>query len=814
MTDTTEFAPGWPGIPARWTSSAKSGVGTSLGDDSRVWFTLSHGVVNEVYYPRIDHACTRDMELIVADGHGFVSEEKRHTSTRVSQVAPGVPAFRVVNVCNDGRYRIEKELLTDPRRPALLQRNRFTPLIGTMADYQVHVLLAPHLANRGGGNTAWTGEHKGVPMLFAERAGSALALACSAPWGKRSVGFVGTSDGYHDLLQHDRMTWEYPRAENGNVALMGSIDLALAPDEWLLVLAFGADADEAGHRARAALHDGFDVARQYYVSGWDLWQDKLLRLDDDRPDDPSDRYRVSTLVMRTHESASFPGGTIASLSIPWGFNKGDEDLGGYHLVWPRDLVETAGGLLAAGALHDVRRILAYLQATQEWDGHWGQNMWLDGTAYWNGIQMDETALPILLVDLAFREGALTDADLPRFWNMVHRAASYLVWNGPVSPQDRWEEDAGYSPFTVATQIAALLAAADIAQARREFGIARYLRETADVWYDSIDRWMYATRTDYCARFQVDGYYVRVAPIDDDDGVSRLAATIPVRNVPPMDATAAAYDLISPDALALVRFGLRDANDPRIVDTVTVIDALLKVDTPAGPCWRRYNGDGYGEHADGAPFDGTGIGRPWPLLTGERAHYELLAGRRAAAESLMTAMESFASDGGLFPEQIWDAADIPERELYFGRPAGSAMPLVWAHAEYVKLRRSLRDGRAFDRPPQTVQRYLVDHVTATHGVWRFNHRIRAIAPGRTLRIETLAAATLHWSTDNWATSHDTPSRDTGVAVHVIDLPHDRLPDAGAVVFTFHWTDADRWEGCDFSVEITPPEPTRTGMVADA
>jgi glucoamylase len=813
MTDSPAFAPGWPGIPARWTSSAKSAVGTSLGDDNRVWFTLSHGVVNEVYYPRVDHACTRDMELIITDGRGFVSEEKRHTSTVVSQVAPGVPAFRVVNTCVDGRYRIDKEVLTDPRRPALLQRTRFTPLRGAVADYRVHVLLAPHLANRGSGNSAWVGDHKGVPMLFAERAGSALALACSAPWGKRSVGFVGASDGYQDLLEHDRMTWEYTRAENGNVALMASIDVAAVPDEWLLVLAFGSDASEAGHRARAALHDGFDMARQYYVSGWDLWQDRLLRLDDARPNDPSDRYRVSTLVMRSHESTAFPGGTIASLSIPWGFNKGDEDLGGYHLVWPRDLVQTGGGLLAAGALHDVRRILAYLQATQELDGHWGQNMWLDGTPYWDGIQMDETALPILLVDLAFREGALTDVDLPRFWPMVQRAVSYLVWNGPVSPQDRWEEDAGYSPYTVAAQIAALLAAADIADAQRQGDIARYLRETADVWYDSIDRWMYATLTDYCDRFNVDGYYVRVAPIDDDDGVSRLASTIPVKNVPPADADLPAYDLVSPDALALVRFGLRDADDPRISNTVKVLDALLKVDTPAGPCWRRYNGDGYGEHADGSPFDGTGIGRAWPLLTGERAHFELLAGRRGDAERLLKAMESFASDGGLFPEQIWDADDIPERELYFGRPAGSAMPLVWAHAEYVKLRRSLRDGTVFDRPPQTVQRYLVDHATAIHGVWRFNHRIRAIAPGKTLRIEALAAATLRWSTDDWATSHDTASRDAGLGVHVIDLDAPLLPASGSVVFTFHWVDADRWEGCNFCVDVTSPDANRTEMVAD-
>ena len=155
----------------------------------------------------------------------------------------------------------------------------------------------------------------------------------------------------------------------------------------------------------------------------------------------------------------------------------------------------------------------------------------------------------------------------------------------------------------------------------------------------------------------------------------------VKNVPQADDRRLAIHLVSPDALALVRFGVRAADDQRIRDTVKVIDAVLKMETPSGPVWHRYNGDGYGEHADGAPFDGTGIGRGWPLLTGERAHYELAAGRAEVATTLLGALERFANEGGLISEQVWDAADIPERELYFGRPSGSAMPLVWAHAEY-------------------------------------------------------------------------------------------------------------------------------------
>lgn len=809
--DTSEdLAPGWPGIPARWTSSAKSGVGTALGGASRLWFALSHGIVNEIYWPRIDQACVRDMGLIVTGTGGFFSEEKRHAASEVRWIADGVPAFHLVNTCRQGRYRIEKWILADPRRDALLQRTRFVPLSGVLPDYRLHVLLAPHLANHGAGNTGWLGEYKGLPMLFAERDGHALALGCSARWRRRSVGFVGSSDGWQDLVRHSEMTWEYTRAENGNISLTAEIDLEAGGDDVLLVIGFGRNPAEAGHRARAALADGFDSAQSEYSAAWSSWQQSLLDLDDDQAVGEPNRYRISTAVLRTHEAGSFPGGMIASLSIPWGFSKGDDDLGGYHLAWPRDLVESAGGLLAVGAGEDVRRVLVYLETTQEADGHWAQNMWLDGSPYWNGIQMDETALPILLVDLARREIALDAENLARFWPMARRAAAYLIRNGPVSPQDRWEEDAGYSPFTVAAEIAALLAAADLADLQNEAEVAHYLRETADVWYASIDRWMYVTGTDWCRQLGLEGYYIRIAPAEPDEDVSRFSRPVQVKNVAPGRASSPASHLISPDALALVRFGLRAADDPRILDTVKVIDALLAVDAPQGPVWHRYNGDGYGEHEDGEPFDGTGVGRAWPLLTGERAHFELAAGRVDEARRLRATLESLAGDEGLLPEQSWDAADLPERELAFGRPAGSAMPLVWAHAEHLKLLRSLRDGRVFDTPPQTVQRYLVDGTDSRHMVWRFNHRIRSLPAGKTLRIETMAPAVVHWSSNAWATTHDTRSRDTGLGIHVSDLATGGLAEGSRVGFTLYWPEADRWEGTDFDVRIgdeASPPPGR-------
>jgi glucoamylase len=276
----------------------------------------------------------------------------------------------------------------------------------------------------------------------------------------------------------------------------------------------------------------------------------------------------------------------------------------------------------------------------------------------------------------------------------------------------------------------------------------------------------------------------------------------VKNVAAAEDNRMARHLVSPDALALVRFGLRAADDPRILGTVKVIDSLLKVETPTGPSWHRYNDDGYGEHKDGAPFDGTGIGRAWPLLTGERAHYELLANRVDCAKGLLVTMESFANEGGLISEQIWDSPDLPNHDLFLGKPSGSAMPLVWAHAEYIKLRRSLRDGHVFDLPPQTVRRYLVDKTVSPLMAWRFNHKIRSIPCGKILRVETLTAAVIHWSGDDWNTIRDVKTHDVGLGIHIADLTTQTIPEGKYIKFTFYWPDTRNWEDTDFSVCVGP------------
>ncbi len=794
-------APGCPGIVPRWTSSAKTGVGTAAGRRSRIWFAISHGIVNEIYYPTIDTACTRDLGLIVTDGREFFSEEKRDAESTVRWIADGVPGFLLSNTCLKGRYRLEKTILADPDRDVFLQRTRFVPLAGSLADYRLYTLLAPHLGNRGYGNSAWIASPGGTPIAVAQRDGTALALACSSPWLTLSVGYVGCSDGWQDLKVHRQLTAEYARADAGNVAITAEVDLAATNGSFVIALGFGESPEQAIEAARDSLARDFGAIERKYIDGWRTWQDALSPSCVEGAEGAG-LSAASAAVLATHESKSTPGGIIASLSIPWGDARGDDDLGGYHLVWPRDLVEIAGGLMAVGAAQHAKRVLQFLKATQSPDGHWNQNMWIDGRPYWDNVQLDESALPILLVDLARREGVITPAEYAELWPMVFTAARFVATSGPITAQDRWEEDPGYSPFTLAASIASLLAAADMADEFHESAAGVYFREVADYWNASIERWCFIGGTDLCDRVGAGGYYVRIAPPDRATGPSPMMGYVPIKNRPPGQSDEPAAEIVSTDALSLVRFGLRAPDDPRILETVKVVDALLEVDLPGGTAWHRYNDDGYGEQADGSAFTGTGIGRAWPLLAGERAHYELAAGNTAAALRLLQAMEHFAGASGLIPEQVWDSEDIPDKELFRGKPSHSAMPLVWAHAEYLKLRRSLCDGRVFDTPVQTAARYRQGSSYRCH-LWRFNAKCRTLPQGKVLRIEVLSPATVRWTDDDWRTMADTATRDTGLGIHVVELDTEALPVGSAVTFTFHWSIADRWEGSNFCVTVRSP-----------
>lgn len=790
-------APGGPGKKATWTTGAKSGIGKSINTASDVAFTLANGIVTEVFYPREDVACLRDMECIVTDGSSFFSEEKTDTDHEIEWMDEGVPAFRITNRCKEKKYFIEKEVIVDPIRNTLLQQIRFTVSEAEKnSDFKFHITVSPHIKNRGMGNSGWKGSYKGKPMLFASRENTVLAFATSTEMITCSVGFEGVSDGYTDLKQHFSMEWQYDDASDGNIVLTAQIDQK-ANESVVVAIGFGNSEEEAANNALSSILDGFSIAKAKYIYEWQRWQRSLANIKSNWNTLGRD-FRKSAAILRIHESRTFPGGIIASLSKPWGFAKGDDDnAGGYHLVWPRDLALSSGGFMELETKDDVLRILNYMMTTQEQDGKWSQNMWLAGVPHWTGVQMDQVALPILLVGAAYQKKYVSAERCKRYWPIVKKALSFLLTSGPYTEQDRWEEESGFTPFTLASQIAGLLTGSLLAEVNGETDLAAYCIETADHWNENIEKWTYVTDTSISKELGIEGYYMRINPYYEsaEEVKNRY---IDLKNHKEGEGKVLLADLVSVDALALVRFGLRAANDPKILNTIKVIDKKLKIETPYGPCWHRYNNDGYGEDADGKPYNGHGIGRAWPLLTGERAHYEIAAGNIDTARALLKAMEAFA-ENALLPEQIWDTDDIPEKGLYFGRPTGSAMPLTWAHAEYLKLCSSIKHNRIADMPQFTEDRYIKNKTTSKYAVWHFNNQIKTMDIRKTLRIELTSAAVVHWTDDNWSHVHQISTTDCGIGIYYVDInPVIQNPDN--LIFTFFWSTANHWEGKDFTVQL--------------
>jgi glucoamylase len=767
-------APGGPGIRPTWTSSAKDMVTTALGT-SRVWVTLGYGIVNEIYWPATGTPQVRDLGFIVA-GPGGWSEVKRVNRYRVSMPEAYVPLPHVVHE-GEG-YRLVLEVAPDPLRDVVLVSFR---LVGEAV--RLYVLLAPHLGNAGDHNNARAGED-----LAGWKGDNALCLVAEGGFLRSSAGYVGSSDGWQDFCRHGRMAWTYGEAMDGNVALLGE----LQGNDGTLALGFSETVEGARTLARSSLSEGYNAIRRYFVEGWQQWARSL-----DIPDAPEEVRRqayLSAVVLKIHEDRTYPGSVVASLSVPWG-NSNDSS-GGYHLVWGRDCVEAGLALFAAGQVEDARRMLSHLIAIQGADGSWDQNSFPDGRAFWTGIQLDEISFPVLLAAKLAEENALLG--LGGVDQMVRRAVRYLVCSGPASPQDRWEENAGISPFTLAAEIVALIAAAEFLDEEER----NYALSLADYWNERVEDWTYVKPGELATRFGVDGYYVRIGPGPAEDGLAGrvLLANGSGERVP-------ADLVVGMEYLQLVRMGLRDPQDPRIVETSKVTEALLKVDTPHGTAYRRYNGDGYGEHADGRPFDGSGIGRAWPLLTGERGHYELLLGRDPLPYLQM--MARMTGPSGLIPEQVWDVDPILERGLEPGKPTGSAMPLVWAHAEFLKLLYARERKRPLEILKSVEEHQRQKPAARAFWHWRADMPFDTLPANRDLLVETREPFLLHLGFDGWQAIEDRPSRPFAFGWHGVMLSGDDLASRQLVDFTCYFIDAARWEGADHHVRVTARERSDPG-----
>jgi glucoamylase len=690
-------APGAPGGSSSWTTGAKQGLGTSTTAQSKVWYTIARGVVTEVYFPQIDTANVQDLQLIVTDGSTFVDLERDATTHQVQLVDPKALTYRQINTATSNRYRITRTLVTDPDRPVLLMQTRFQVLSG--GPYQVYVLHNPSLDGSGFGDTAATLGN----ALVASKGAIADALVSSVGFAQTSNGYSATaSDGLVDLRANKHLTTQFDTASSpGNVVQIGQVSVG-NDTTFTLALGFGASRTEAAANANASLAAGFTAVSSANANGWHAYINTLKPAPNSvTSNNLTTQYNVASMVLKALEDKTFPGAGIAGLATPWGdFVNADNCCAfnvGYQAVFGRDLYEVATAQLAAGDASAANRYLDFLLKFQKDDGSLPRNSQVNGTPLDGKIQLDEVSYPIILAWQLNRSDAVT-------WSKVRKAADFVVTNGPRTDRERWEENQGLSPSTIAAEIAGLVCAADIADKNGDTQSRDRYLATADNWQQNVENWTFTTT----AQPGNKQYYIRIDDNQNPNDGDKLSIA---NGGGDKDERA----IVDAGFLELVRLGVKPPNDTRVATSLPQVDATIKVSTPDGDMFKRYNFDGYGENfgnCNGFPAaNNAGTGGLWPLLDGERGEYELANGNSAQAVERLKTMARAANAGSLIPEQVFDHTSAGCGFL-IGQATGSAMPLAWSMAQFVRLAQSIDAGKPVETPAVVASRYGPVHVTLT------------------------------------------------------------------------------------------------------
>jgi glucoamylase len=669
--------PATAGAATTWTEADKDGYGTSASVASKVWHTLDDGRLTEVFYPDLGTPSVRSLEFVVSDGRGFTQRDTEAANRRIAMIDSRSLTYRQVNT-EPGRYRIVKTYVTDPARNVLMIRVRFESLSGK--KLRLDVLYDPSLGNDHSDDVA----HPNRRALLASDTGSPVASAVvGSPRFKRT----SSQSTQGDVVQTARTSLTGRR----NHGVM------------TVALGFARGTDGALRAAQASLDRGFAATRTAYQNGWHRYLGGLKP-----PPGTADEalYNASVMTLAAHEDKTYRGGYIASPTMPWVWGTGLENpSGAYHLVWSRDLYQIATALIAAGDRPGANRAVNYLfRRQQKPDGSFPQNSTVDGKEHWTNLQLDEVALPIVLAWQLGRTG-------PALYGDIKEAADFIVNfpDAPFSPQERWENQSGYSPGTIAAEIAGLVCAADIARKNGDSASATRYEQTADDWRSKVDGWTATTTGPYTPK----PYYLRLTK----DGDPNSGTTYNIGDSGPIVDQ---RKVVDPSFLELVRLGVKNPNDPVVKNTVGVVDEQLASGDASGRYfWHRFNFDGYGEKKDGSQWDigfppnptevwanNVTIGRNWPIFGGERGEYELLTGNAAGARTRLQHMAAASNDGHMLPEQVW-APDFPpagQPGFPLGEGTFSATPLAWSHAQYVRLAWSIAAGRPVERPSIVAARY--------------------------------------------------------------------------------------------------------------
>jgi glucoamylase len=739
---TPTFAPGGPGALSHFDLARKDCLGTANNRASKVWYTVAGGVLSDVYYPTIDNTNVETLQYIVTDGSTFTDLQSRDMSYTVQTLDRAGMECQVTSTAKSGAYSIVTDYFTDSRRNTLVMRVRMHNT--THTPLQLYVRFDPSINGNGGGGAGNGGADSstvdsstGNPVMVAYDTQTAtnavnrdyaqpVFAALDGPFDQATSGFAGTaSDGLTQLDASHALTQLYSDALNGNLVQTGRVSLrGRGNGNITLALGFGTDRAAALSSAEGSLNSDIDTLRDGYRSAWNNYDSNLKRppqhlagLTSARVHQLSAEYYLSANVLKASEDKTFPGAIVASLASPWGqaVSAGDPNntyFGSYREVFARDLYEAWTGLVADGDVATARNAVTFLfNRQQQPDGSMPRNSLVNGKLAPDSFntQLDECSYPILM---AWTLG-MTDNTLYR--QHIRPAAYFVASHGPSFGPERWEEQGGYSPSTIAAEIAGLISASDIAQVNGDDVSARVFRGTADDWQRSIKGWTVTTNGPLAAH----PYFIRLSKTGDPNA----AISYNLGNGGP---TLDQRSVIDAGFLELSRLGELTASDAAIQESLPVVDATIEAATPSGPGWHRYNGDGYGDgSSDGHPWapSGKGTGHLWPALSAERAENRLQTGDAADAVTLLDSMSNFASGVGLIPEQDWElpnlaaspyGTDPTVASIGFqdGQPAGSAAPLTWSAASFVRLSADIGAGRAVDQPANTTARYITHQQGTT------------------------------------------------------------------------------------------------------
>jgi glucoamylase len=725
--------------------------GAAPGPKSKLWYTLADGALSEVFFPSIDRVALHELRFFASASGAPPVDDAGDGQHTVKWFAPGTPGFIVESTHHE--YRLTKEYFSDPEENALLISATFTP---ELPDVRLYLQASAHWQPGSEGNFGQVLDTHPPALLMRQQD---VWICIVGPFARATIGYFQSSDLQVDLHDGDgHLSALYDRAGPGNVAV--GAELGIRAGSFQIAIGFAHSRADAEEVARHVLQKGAGSVRASFERAWRTQSDLPQALSKVSGDEGA-LAASSLAVIRCLEDKSHAGAFIASPCSPWGESNHNGNHV-YHLVWPRDLCRMATALLDAGDTAAALRAFRHLQSRQRPDGGWFQNWFVDGTPHWTSTELDQVALPILL---AWRLGVAGYLDHDPWPVMVRPAAQFLIREGPLTQLDRWEDLGGLSPSTLAACIAALIVAGEFAHEAGEHVAAGHLRAVADYWNDRVETWCSTPA----------GQYVRLA--GDPDVRPTVGA-------------------VAPEFLELVRYGLRRPKDERILRSLQGVDGTLKVTLPAGPSWRRYAGDLYGEKDDGSPWDGAGRGRAWPVLTGERARHFFSMGLPAA--EIVRSLEGFAGPGLMLPEQVWDAADIPAKGLYFGRATGSASPLGWAHAEYLELLVTIALAGFPDIVLPARRRYTEGAAHEPAFVWTHRHQITRLAPGRRLRVQLPRPGSVHYSFDDWKTFGEVEAIDTTLGVWVAEVPSNKLAAGTTFAWTAHYMTG--WEGKNYTLTV--------------